>query len=73
MKILILSLTAFLTSCFASTAQQTKAYKATINNVGFQCRSMGTVAPCGAYLYDCTDGTYRRFDVICATNVTIEK
>ena len=73
MKILILSLTVFLTSCFASTAQEPKTYKATINNVGYQCRTIGTIDECGARLYDCTDGSFRRFDVICATNITIER
>lgn len=74
MKTIILVLTTFLTSCFATNAQDTKLYKASINNVGFQCRSMGgVIQACGAFLYDCTDGSFRRFDVVCATNVTIDK
>lgn len=74
MKKLILALITLCSiSCTESDAQEPKLYKASINNVSFQCRSIGAIESCGARLYDCTDGSFARFDVICATNVTVQR
>lgn len=74
MKKLILALITLASiSCTESDAQEPKTYKASVNNVSFQCRSIGAIESCGARLYDCTDGSFARFDVICATNVTVQR
>ena len=73
MKYLILALTALhLSSCLNSEAQEQKKITANMTNGQFQCRTMGAIEPCGVRLYDCTDGA-RRFDVVCAVGVTIER
>lgn len=71
--ILILMLSMLAVSCTNSDAQDAKKITmTTTSGANFQCRSMGAVEACGVRLYDCNDGL-RRFDVICANNVTVER
>lgn len=70
MKTILILTSLFLTSCLQTKADDAK--KITTMSGNFQCRSIGAQETCGMRLYDCTDGL-RRFDVVCANNVTIER
>ncbi len=73
MKTIILILAILpLTSCLNSNAEDPKKISVNTQAGSFQCTSIGTIEACGARLYDCFDGA-QRFDMICATNVTIRK
>lgn len=71
-KIILILATLLSTSCLHTKADDGKKIMASTTSGSFQCRSIGAVEACGARLYDCTDGL-RRFDMICANNVTIDK
>jgi hypothetical protein len=72
MKTILILVALFLSSCLHTKADDVKKITASTTSASFQCRSIGAVEACGARLYDCTDGL-RRFDMICANNVTIDK